>query len=151
MHIFEFWSHLENPLQDTSSGHASFQVINFTAGFVHVERSDNWNTRNQKHHKLLDFMVSVVTVLLVLTDESGLRREVSDGHRDHFNDVLTNHLNVVLQLGWDGNDGSSLCHCACSTKMKKKVKELNLPTALPWEVTKTAKPWDMLELQITFM
>lgn len=32
------------------------------------------------------------------TDESGLRREVSDGHRDLFDDVLTNHFDVVLQL-----------------------------------------------------
>lgn len=35
---------------------------------------------------------------LLLTDESGLGREVSDGHRDLFDDVLTNHLDVVLEL-----------------------------------------------------
>lgn len=34
----------------------------------------------------------------VLTDEPGLGDEVSDGHRDLFDDVLTNHLNVVLKL-----------------------------------------------------
>ena len=33
-----------------------------------------------------------------LTDESGLGREVSDRHWDLFDDVLTNHLDVVLQL-----------------------------------------------------
>lgn len=32
---------LEDALQDTSSRHATFQVIDFTSGFVHVKRSDN--------------------------------------------------------------------------------------------------------------
>lgn len=39
-------SHLEHTLQDASSCHTSFQVIHFTAGLVHVERSDDWNTEN---------------------------------------------------------------------------------------------------------
>ena len=48
-----------------------------------------------------------------LTDESGLRGEVPDGNRDLLDDVLTHHLDVVLELGRDGNDGRSLSHRAC--------------------------------------
>lgn len=48
-----------------------------------------------------------------LTNESGFRGEVSDGHRDLFDDVLANHLDVVLELSRDGNDGRALRHRAC--------------------------------------
>lgn len=51
----------------------------------------------------------------IVTYESGLGGEISDGHWDLFDDVLTNHLNVVLKLSRDRNDGSSLCYCTCST------------------------------------
>lgn len=57
-----------------------------------------------------------------LTDESGLGDEVSDGHWDLFDDVLANHLNVVLQLCRDGNDGSALCDCACRRNMTHNIR-----------------------------
>ncbi len=41
------WSHLEHTLQDTSSCHAAFQIIDFTAGLVHIKRSDDWKTKKE--------------------------------------------------------------------------------------------------------
>lgn len=120
--IMYWWIHsyLEYTLKDTSSGHTSFQVVDLTAGFVHIKGSNDWNTKhrtlkqNSKHlHKRIN-----VCVFTRLTNESGLGCEISDGHGDHFDDVLTNHLDVVLQLGWDGNDGSALGHCACRRNIK---------------------------------
>lgn len=49
-----------------------------------------------------------------LTDEPGLGREVPHGHGNLFDDVFTDHLDVVLELGRDRNDGSSLSHGAWS-------------------------------------
>ena len=57
-----------------------------------------------------------------LTDESGLGGEVSDGHRDLFDDVLTDHLDVVLELCRDRNDGSSLGHRACRRNETRDVR-----------------------------
>lgn len=47
------------------------------------------------------------------TNEPGLWRKVSDWHWDFLDDVLAHHLNVVLELRWDGNDGSPLCNGTC--------------------------------------
>lgn len=55
--------------------------------------------RKQKAENTQQVSENTLTVCaLLLTDESGLGREVSDGHWDLFDDVLTNHLDVVLQL-----------------------------------------------------
>ena len=50
---------------------------------------------------------------VVLTDEPGLGGEIPHWDGDHLDDVLTHHLDVVLELGRDGDDGCSLGHCAC--------------------------------------
>lgn len=49
----------------------------------------------------------------ILTDEPRLGDEVSDGDRNLLHDVLTNNLDVVLELRRDGNDGSALSNGSC--------------------------------------
>lgn len=57
------------------------------------------------------------------TNESGLGDEVSDGDGNLLDDVFTHHLDVVLQLGGDGNDGGALGNRSC--RREEKVWSLN--------------------------
>ena len=58
-------------------------------------------------------------------DEVGFRGEISERNWDVFLDVFADHLDVVLQLGRDGNDGRALGDCALNEtqNLKKKTSE----------------------------
>lgn len=42
--------HLQDSLQDASSGHASFQIVHLAAGLVHVKRSDDCQKKRKHAH-----------------------------------------------------------------------------------------------------
>lgn len=75
-------------------------------------------------HRTLGGKIRTAFCFCLLTNKSGLRREVPDGDGDLFHNVLANHLDVVLQLGGDGNDGSTLGYCACRTDVQLVISEL---------------------------
>lgn len=77
-------SHLENSPENRTSGHSSSQLLHLTTRLVHVEAPDN--------------------------DEPRLAGKISNGYRDILGDVFTHHLDVVLELGGDGDDGCSLSY-----------------------------------------
>lgn len=58
-----------------------------------ARRRENTLTQTPGHE------VAKVNRRCALTDESGLGDEVSDGNWDLLHDVLTDHLDVVLELG----------------------------------------------------
>ena len=59
-------------------------------------------------------------------DEVGFRGEISERNWDLFLDVFADHLDVVLQLGRDGNDGRALGDCALNETQNLKKKNFRI-------------------------
>ena len=73
-----FLSDPEDTRQDGTSGYATLEFLYLSTGFINIERPDNNQTR--------------------------VGEEISNGYRDTFDDVLIDSVNVVFQLGRNGND-----------------------------------------------
>lgn len=69
--------------QNTASGHTSLDLVNLGPGLVDIKGPDD--------------------------DHVGGGGEIPNGHRDLVDNVLTNHVDVILELGGDGDNRSTVC------------------------------------------
>ena len=67
-----------------ATSNTSLEFVHFCTGLVDVEGTDD--------------------------DEAGVGGEVTDGNRDVFDDVFVDCVDVVLELGGNGDDGGVLSH-----------------------------------------
>lgn len=75
----DFLAEVEDTDEDRSTGDTSFQLVDFSAGFVDVEGTDD--------------------------DETRIRGEISLRNGDAFDDVLVDGVDVIFQLSGYGHDG----------------------------------------------
>jgi hypothetical protein len=74
-----FQPNSQNTLEDGTTSDTSLELVNLGSGLVDIEGTDD--------------------------DEAGVGGEVAHGDRDVFDDVFIDGVDVVLQLGRDGDDG----------------------------------------------
>lgn len=79
-------TNFEDSLQNTASSHTTLEVVDFAAWLVDVERTDD--------------------------DQPRFGGEVSQWNWNLVDDILGDHLNVVLELGRNWDDRSAFCHSA---------------------------------------
>jgi hypothetical protein len=116
------FSHPKDTSEKTASSDTTLQVLNFTARFVNVERSDD--------------------------DKTWLRSEVTNGNGDMFYDIFTHSVNVELELGRDWDNRSTFSNCACGKK--KKGHSQNLHTQKRKHTLDKSKNLLVLFFRLTF-
>ena len=73
-----FLSNSEDTCQDGTSSYATFEFVYLSTRLIDIERPNN--------------------------NQARVREEISNGYRDTFDDVLIDSVDVVFQLGRNGND-----------------------------------------------
>ncbi len=76
---FDLLAKPKSTRQDGTTGNATLEFVDFGTGFVDIEGTDD--------------------------DQFGVGGEVTDGYGDALDDVLVHGVDVVFELGGDGDDG----------------------------------------------
>lgn len=74
----DFQPQIENPSKNGSTSDTALEVLDFGTWFVHVEGTDD--------------------------DEAWIRSEIANRNRNPLDNVFIDSIDVILELGRDGND-----------------------------------------------